>query len=187
MRTKDYFVACVLAFVLGFLTFVLAGCQTAKGICGDTAWILQTTADNISTKQFHAPKHRGSYYKIYYLIRRFIMATRNQALDFIDEHPEETLRIIQELLLLACPSVKCRNCQYLHLCNENCEDQENIMDNTHTCRLCKYWDIFTQDDAEAVGTCERYPPCHLISDGEYYWEQPATRDYDNCGEFQERK
>ena len=34
--------------ILGIL--YLAGCQTVKGIAGDSAWLLQKTADNIQTE-----------------------------------------------------------------------------------------------------------------------------------------
>lgn len=34
--------------ILGVL--YLAGCQTVKGVAGDSAWLLQKTADNIQTE-----------------------------------------------------------------------------------------------------------------------------------------
>ena len=34
--------------ILGVL--YLAGCQTVKGMAGDSAWLLQKTADNITTE-----------------------------------------------------------------------------------------------------------------------------------------
>lgn len=30
------------------LVWILSGCQTVKGVCGDSAWLLQRTADNIT-------------------------------------------------------------------------------------------------------------------------------------------
>jgi len=47
-RTKYVLWAFVLAMLLGFVALVLSpGCQTVKGVAGDSAWILQKTADNI--------------------------------------------------------------------------------------------------------------------------------------------
>ena len=42
----------ILVFLWGMLMGWLsltAGCQTVKGVTGDTAWILQKTSDNITT------------------------------------------------------------------------------------------------------------------------------------------
>ena len=35
--------------ILGIL-YLASGCQTVKGIAGDTAWLLQKTSDNITTE-----------------------------------------------------------------------------------------------------------------------------------------
>ena len=37
------------ALILG-IVYLLTGCQTVKGIAGDSAWLLQKTADNITTE-----------------------------------------------------------------------------------------------------------------------------------------
>ena len=48
-RERIVVVGIVSVLVLA-VVMLLSGCQTVKGICGDSAWILQETADNIQTE-----------------------------------------------------------------------------------------------------------------------------------------
>ena len=45
---KDLWRDLVWGAVIVAVVWLLAGCQTLKGVQGDAAWLLQTGADNIS-------------------------------------------------------------------------------------------------------------------------------------------
>lgn len=40
----------VAGMLLGWIVLSLSGCQTVQGVLGDSAWLLQKGADNITTE-----------------------------------------------------------------------------------------------------------------------------------------
>ncbi len=50
MHTK-VMIMLVITAILALVSIFTCGCQTAKGVMGDTAWLLQSGADNIQTER----------------------------------------------------------------------------------------------------------------------------------------